>query len=992
MLVKGYQKFPLDVSTETFSYNSKIDILPKAESHVLQEVLNAYRKVFDPPGDVLPEAKDLPEVEIKLQDGDNEPIRQRAYRLPFSKREVVDTEIEKMLTQGIIQHSTSPWASPITLVPKKDGTTRFCVDYRKLNSKTIKDAHPLPNIQDIFDQLGGATIFSTLDLKSGYWQMPMSADAQQKSAFVTHSGLYEFRRMPFGLANAPAQFQRAMNKVLGGYIGKFCLVYLDDVVIFSKSAAEHARHLALVLKRFEKYNLTIKPSKCAIGKEQIELLGYTVNAQGIAPMSSKTDAIANLAAPATVKEVRSFLGMTGYYRQCIPGYASIATPLVELTRKNQPFIWGPDQEEAFQELKQALVTAPVLAYPNPQKPYRLYTDASLYAVGAILVQEDAQGTEKVIAYLSHQLSSAQRNWAAIEREAFGVVYALKKLHCYLWGSKFEIHTDHKPLTALFRSEIKNTKIQRWAVQIAEYSAPILYHRGKLNVRADMLSRIASVNSTDPQEVEYEVIEDVPTPWTLDGLSPPEVHRQQLVEFPELVADAQTDLDENPYMLQGGLLYSLAEPHPQAGVYMRLVLPAEHRERVIQRAHHDVGHQGFIKTLQRVQESYVWPGMRAPVRQIVQSCRECRVHQVLPETVHLGEMPVPDTVHHTWGIDLIGPLPTSALDQDECPRYILSCVDHLSGYAEATQIPNKKADTVWEAFHKSIVSRYGPPVVVVSDNGPEFVNRDIEKYFKQNGITHKVTTPYHPASNGKVERFNRTIQEIIKKRCDVPHRWPSILSDALYAYNTTPSSNDNLSPYQKTFGRKPTLPKTPGTVTSQGERFQNIRKFAKNAKEALQTRASKERQRRNENPNRTQYSEGDLVMLRIQHPTKLVEKWAQGYQVVKVTPEVLHVIDPKGKKLYVNRARVRLEKGSCNMRSSVPGRQRSSTKYPETPQYKVKRIDPRDPLKLKFKKIAVLNPQAKPFVLWPPSKTMQRQAQSLCRDSVQQWFQSNYKSL
>lgn len=263
-------------------------------------------------------------VPMKINTGDSPPIYQRPYRTPLAKRKIVEEQVEEMLQLGVIEPSSSPWASPITLVPKPEGQTRFCCDYRKVNAVTVRDSYPLPLISDIFDQLGGSTIFSTLDLKSGYWQIPVDPEDKPKTSFCCHMGLYQFRRVPFGLANAPAVFQRTMDRVLHSLIGKICYVYIDDIVVYSKTPEEHARHLAMVLERLNQYGLKLNKKKCHFACKEVSLLGYVINENGIRSHPDKTRAIANMAAPTTLKEVRAFLGMTGYYRQAIPNYADVA--------------------------------------------------------------------------------------------------------------------------------------------------------------------------------------------------------------------------------------------------------------------------------------------------------------------------------------------------------------------------------------------------------------------------------------------------------------------------------------------------------------------------------------------------------------------------------------------------------------------------------------------------------------------------------------------
>lgn len=874
----GDKKFPMVTTMEEFCPLMATSCIPRASHDVINQVLDAYDDIFSQKTTPVNVAQSLPPVVIDT--GSVEPIRQRAYRLPFAKRQKAEECIEEMLKDGVIRPSDSPWASPITLVPKKDGSTRFCVDYRKLNAVTRKDAHPLPNIQDIFDQVSGAKIFSTLDLKSGYWQVPMAEESIPKTAFITTSGLWEFTRMPFGITNGTAIFQRAMNKVLAGLIGKCCMVYVDDILVYSKTEQQHAEHLKAVFQRLRNAGLQLKPSKCHFGLTEIELLGYVVNAEGIQPLKTRVKAIQQLTAPQDIKAVRSFLGMAGYYRQCIPGFATLALPLTELTKPREPFRWGPEQQEAFNALKLALTQAPVLAHPDWNKPYILYTDASDKAVGAILVQKDATGMERVISYLSHKLSGAQLSWPTIEKEAFGIVYALKKFHAYLWGAEFEIHTDHKPLRSLFRSEIKNTKLQRWAIQISEYGAPILYHPGRLNIRADTLSRISAIQPL----VQAVPPVDAPDVWKTDNIDPAQLLQLQQEQFASEYTEASQDLDETRYIVEGGILYTFAEPQHNAGRYMRVLLPQQYRQQVIDRCHQEVAHAALAKTLARVQENYVWPGMRRHVREYLQACVHCNT-VTPPNPAHpRGIIPTPRTPFHTWGIDLVGPFPKDRRGK----QYLLTCVDHLTGWAEAIPIASKKAETVQETFLNEIVTRYGTPTVLISDNGGEFTSTAFEKWLRDNGISHHLTSPYHPQTNGMTERFNGIIQRLLLKLTGGNDRhWSKSLPDALYAYRIT-QGPAGISPYQAVYGRKPRLPRSTVDNPEEGERLRAIREaeillheFRTNQRDAY----------RDAEPGRAKrLPVGTFVSVRVLNPRKGQSRWQPGYQVISSHDGALRVME------------------------------------------------------------------------------------------------------
>jgi hypothetical protein len=414
------------------------------------------------------------------------PIKQKAYRQPLVKRQCVEEEVQKMLDLGVIRPSQSPWASPITLVNKKidkalradevvKPEVRFCIDYRKLNEVTVPDAYPVPNIQELFDLLQGAKIFTALDLRSGYWQARLHPDDIEKSAFICHKGLFEFTRLPFGLRNAVSQYSRLMDKVLSAHLGVRAFVYIDDIVIFSKTEADHLNDVTMVLDTLAEAGLTVKLTKCEFGKKKIELLGYTVSAKGISPQEDKVEAIRDMKPPTDVKGVQRFLGMTGYYRQTIHNYANLAEPLTKLTRKGQTYSWGTEQQKAFDALKKTLTSDNIMAFPDSHLPYKLYTDASGYALGSILTQEK-DGIERPIHYVSKKLTTGQQKWSPIEREAFAIVYSLKKLRPYLQGAVFTVVTDHAPLKSLFQCEMKNSRIQRWAMQIAEFGCDIEYRK------------------------------------------------------------------------------------------------------------------------------------------------------------------------------------------------------------------------------------------------------------------------------------------------------------------------------------------------------------------------------------------------------------------------------------------------------------------------------------------------------------------------------------
>ncbi len=840
-------------------------------------------------------------VEIKINTGDHTPIRKRPYRLPLTKRKVVEDEIENMLEKGVIRPSQSPWAAPVTLVPKKDGSIRFCVDYRALNAITVRDSHPLPHIQDVFDSLAGAGWFTTLDLRSGYWQIKVAEEDVCKTAFITHNGLYEWVRMPFGLCNAPAVFQREMQRVLGDALGKHAMVYIDDIVIFSKTEQEHEAHVEDVMCRLRAAGLVLKQTKCRFKERVLPLLGYVISGEGIAADPEKTAAINDLIPPKNVPELRRFLGMAGYYRQLIKGYADITTPLTHLTKRATPWLWSEKCQEAFREIKNALISTQVMAHPQMNHPYMLYTDASDKAVGAILVQKDNKGLERPIQYISRALKGSELRWSTIEKEAFSIVHALTKLRPYLYGADFEIFTDHRPLKALFLGEVRNTKVQRWASLIAEYHAPIRYWPGRNNVRADMLSRITAAadgggvemgtcmlacienQDGDGDTADWIDAEGNPgesVPWRWDGLDRTEVAEEQRA----MKQWAMADDEDSSYHRRNGLLWCTKELAGQPG-YPRLVLPQKFRKQVTKRAHGEVGHQGYHKTLQRVRDIYTWPKQRSWVRDTVQKCAVCRMNEPTATKPPPVGMPTATYPGEMVGMDLVGPLATSANGN----MYIFTVIDHATGWAEAYPIAHRTGEAVVEKMVSDYIPRHGVPAIVIHDRGTEFCNATVGNYLEALGVDVRRTTPYHPQTNGKLERWHRTLKDILRKLLNNNiAAWEDQLGPALLAYRQSVSETTGYSPFYLTYGRRAKYPanRAPEGRTVLGRRLEQMTDALHQA--SLNTQRSKDRfmEKASRTANAAPLKVGDRVLPKAHERAPFDSKWDLPKEVTKIRGNVV----------------------------------------------------------------------------------------------------------
>ena len=470
------------------------ECLDPVNKKLFVELVERLRRVFSIKGEPLGRTT------VTLHDvdtGDARPIKCRARRTPLGLRDEAMKEEAKMRETGVIEPSESPWASPVVLVRKKDGSLRYCIDYRQLNKVTKKDSYPLPNMQDCLDSLGKAKYFSTMDLSSGYWQVGNTEEAKLKSAFYgVGGGLWQFKVMPFGLCNAPATFERLMERVLGQLQWQICLCYIDDILVYSTTISEHLERLETVLSRLDQAHLKLKPKKCHFFQSKVTFLGHVVSADGISTDPAKIDKVVNCPNPTNIHEVRSMVGFMSYYRRFIPHFSELAKPLVTLTEKDKRFSWGPDQEKSVVALKEALCSAPVLAYPLPDEPFILDTDASDVGIGAVLSQIQ-NGEERVIAYGSRSLTKAEKNYCVTRREMLAVVYFTDYYRHFLLGHPFRVRTDNSAVRYMNSMTYKPVgQIARWLEKLQSFDFMTEHRPGRQHSNADGLSRPPFVRCSD----------------------------------------------------------------------------------------------------------------------------------------------------------------------------------------------------------------------------------------------------------------------------------------------------------------------------------------------------------------------------------------------------------------------------------------------------------------------------------------------------------------
>ena len=887
-------------------------------------------------------------VQHRIDTGDAPPIRQPPRRLPLSKQQDASKAIEDMATEGVIEPSSSPWASPIVLVKKKDGTTRFCVDYRKLNSVTRKDSYPLPRIDDTLEALSGATWFSTLDLKSGYWQVEVHPSDREKTAFSTGRGLWQFKVMPFGLCNAPATFERLMEKVLAGLPLTVCLIYLDDILIPGRTFEGHIHNLRTVLLRLREAKLKLSPKKCVLLQRQVKFLGHIVSEAGVATDPEKLQAVKDWPRPSNITEVRRFLGLCSIYRRFVPNFADLAHPLHQCTDHMQISTWNDDLERSFTALKKALTEVPILCYPNPDAHFVLDTDASAHGIGAVLSQIQ-EGEERVVAYYSCTLSRPERNYCVTRRELLAVVKSVHHFHHYLYGRQFTVRTDHAALKWLLNFRNPEGQIARWIERLQHYDFQIMHRAGAQHGNADALSRRPclassckhcahleakeqSANNTSPMDdgcfltgapkavgrvswqavpiwtseqlqdvqMEDDTIGPIARILKKGGIRPPWSSIASLNEATKLYW-AQWD----SLRLKDGVVYRLWETPSGDSTVWQLLLPRKLREEVLQQLHESEtsGHLGISKTLQRIRERFYWKGCTQDVKRWCHACDTCASKRGPHRAVRapMGQYNVGAPMERI-AVDVLGPLPES----ESGNRYVLVVADYFSKWTEAFPMTNQEATTVAEILVREVVSRFGVPLCLHSDQGRNFESTVFSEMCRLLGVKKTRTTPLHPQSDGMVERFNRTLEAQLSKFVDQNQRdWDEHIPLLLMAYRTAVHDTTGVTPAKVMMGRDLRLPIDLFIGRPSGEvpvhkseyvqklcdRMERIHNFAR---EHLQMRSDKMKDHYDSYVFEKELQEGDAVWLHNPQrkkgvSPKLSKPWQGPYVVTKKINDLVYRI-------------------------------------------------------------------------------------------------------
>lgn len=738
---------------------------------------------------------------IYLQPGTG-PIKQRYYPMSPQKLKIIHQHVDDLIEKDHIEASNSPWSSPALLVAKKNNEHRMVVDYRKLNKVSIPCAFPLPYMRDIFSKLKDAYYLSGLDLLSGFHQIEVEDGTRELTAFtVPGKGLFHFKVMPFGLSNAPTTFQNAMEIILRPVLGKFVYVYLDDILVYSKSFEEHLVHLEEVFNLLLAAGLKLNWTKCSFLKPYVDYLGHIIGQGEIRVSGKKVSAIAEIVAPKTVKQVRSFLGMVNFYRPFIRDCSLISTPLTDLLKKDKKFVWNAVEQLAFDSLKEKLMSPPVLCCPDFSKPMEIHVDASLVGLGAVLVQKIGK-REQVIAYASRTLSKAERNYSTTERECLAVLFGAEHFREYVDGQHFMIITDHASL--MWLQNIKNPagRLARWVMRLSQFNFTIKHRKGSDMVVPDALSRAPyNILPVDPEEVaEAEGL--TVSACIFDTPDAPDFSTIQDAWYSDLRTKILEHPDHYPkFRVANQKVYKTNRNATTGRDVEKIVVPSDFRQQLLEQFHSSPtgGHFGTKKTLAKLQHRYYWPNMHLTVRRFVVSCRDCQQYKSSNQPPQglmsdYSRMFLPGTA---YSVDLIGPLPRSK----KMNKYIVSFVDVATKWLVAVPIRAATSAAVSAVFIREIILQYGSPELILVDNGSQFISAHFKDVCKKFGVKIHYTPKYFPAAN-MVERYHYTLKTRLAIFAQESHQlWDQYLDFVVFSQRTAKNDATGFSPALLTLGRE-----------------------------------------------------------------------------------------------------------------------------------------------------------------------------------------------
>jgi hypothetical protein len=808
----------VDPAIQYYNFNIDVNQLPCHEQRLLNLIIKDFKDVFPkelPPG--LPPMRNV-DHRIDLIPG-AAPVSIPPYRLSRLEEDEIATQLKDYLRMGHIRHSKSPWGAPVILVKKKDGTWRMCVNYRRLNKLTIKNSYPLPRADDLIDRLQGARYFSKIDLRTGYHQIRIAEDDVPKTAFRTRYGHYEFLVMPFGLTNAPATFQQEMNDTFRDQLGHFVVVFLDDILIYSRTLDEHSEHVRFVLQTLRDKHFYAKLSKCEFFKSSITYLGHLITDQGLQIDPSRIEKVKLWPVPRNVRELRSFLGFVSFLRKSVHHFSQLTTPFTDLLKgqkhkSTKPISWNNQLQECFNILKEHVCTAPTLTLPDPSKPFEVETDASDYAIGAILYQDG-----KPIAFESRKLDPTQRRYSVQEKELFAVIHALRTWRHYLYGNRFVVTTDHQSLKYFCDQQDLTGRKARWADLIQEFDFSIRYRKGSLNTVADALSRLHEVNMLSFTELKSDLFDLLRGKYLDDSF----FKRYWVRAESGIEANEITKPSKSTFHISNGLLY-------RNGKVCVPDLP-EVKKKILYECHDapSAGHPGIHRTLVLVSTNFFWPQLRHDVQTYVVKCLQCQINKAerLKVAGLLHPLDIPNKKWESISMDFIVSLPRTQRGHDS----IWVIVDRLTKLARF--IPTRttvKAQELAYQFVNELFRFYGLPMDIVSDRDSKFTSDFWTQVFKKLETNLSMSSTDHPQSDGQTERVNQIIEDMLRAYvAKKPTKWEQYLPLLEFAYNSSRHTSTGYSPFMLMYGFQP---RAPIDVTFNRDEFDSTQNFLRDMQEML----------------------------------------------------------------------------------------------------------------------------------------------------------------
>lgn len=893
LMDQGATGYVLYQSTEDKS-ETENDLQPPIHDSLVN-LLHQFQDLFTTPTGLPPHRNCDHKIPLLP---DAKPPNIRPYRMSHNQKNSIELLIKEMLKTGEIRPSHSPYSSPAILVRKKDKSWRLCVDFRALNDMTIKNKFPIPVIEDLLDELHGTTIFTKLDLRSGYHQIRMNEADVHKTAFSTHLGHYEYQVMPFGLSNAPATFQELMNSIFSRFLRKFVLVFFDDILVYSANVQEHARHLSQVLLALRNHSLKVKFSKCTFGQPQVEYLGHIINGQGVQTDPSKIQDIINWKTPQTIKKLRGFLGLTGYYRRFIKGYATICQPLHNILKKDA-FHWGQEQQLAFDTLKQVMSHPPLLALPDFTTPFTMETDACASGLGAVLMQQG-----KPLAFFSKSLGPRASAQSIYEKEAMAILEALKKWRHYFLGNKLIIKTDQRSLKYLASQRLLEGIQHKMMLKLLEFDYIIEYKQGKENTVADALSRQFQ-DETVLQIDDYEQCSAISTAipaWTVDITESYATDRNCI----KLLQELAIDKDSHPkYTLQGGVI------RYKGRIYIGS--SSNLRDRIFSSFHSSIfgGHSGNRVTHHRIKQLFYWPLLKQFIAGKVAECPICQISksEKVPYPGLLNPLQIPRMKWTDISMDFVEGLPKS-----KGKDVILVVVDRLTKFAHFIPLSHPyTVQKVADLFMENIIKLHGPPSSIVTDRDRIFTSKLWHEIFNAMQISLNFTSAYHPESDGQTERVNQCLEQYL--RCmafSEPTKWCNWLAAAEWWYNSSYHTAIKMSPFEALYEYPPpsltsiAVPcnvseNTQVTLAAKDHMLKQLQHNLTQAQQKMKKYADLKRTERT-------FEEGDMVYLKMQpyretalgmrNSLKLTSKWYGPFKVLQKVGRVAYKLQlPQGTLLH-----------------------------------------------------------------------------------------------